>query len=91
MCVLYSMPEDSMRILIDMKKNRKDIIAVFYAMVIFLCMTGIIISIVCMFSDFGYGDMKIYVLQIIGCVTLMILTMCVLSPMIDDDKEDKKK
>ena len=79
-----------MRILIKMKKNRKDIIAVFYAMIIFLCMTGIMISIVCMFSDFGYGDMKIYVLQIIGCVALMILSMCVLSPMIDD-KEDKKK
>ena len=33
-------------------------------------------------------NIKIYVLQIIGCVALMILAMCVLSPVIDD-KNDK--
>ena len=73
-----------------MKKNRKNIIAVLYAMVIFLCMTGIMISVVCMFTDFGYCDVKIYVLQIIVCIVLMILSMCLLSPIIDD-KDDKKK
>ena len=72
-----------------MKKNTgKKIVTVLYPVTMFVCMTGIIISVISMFTDFGYGDIKIYVLQIIGCVALMILAMCVLSPVIDD-KDDK--
>ena len=72
-------------------KNKRvnNIVTVLYPITMFACMTGMIISIICMFTDFGYGDIKINILQIIGCIACMIITVCVFSPIIDRDDDDK--